>query len=67
MTARLAPAAPVRHGGALAALMCVMSVLSARQARGMQPRWYQLSLATAMPVIAIIGAWAIGLWPGAAP
>lgn len=62
VTARIAYEAPLWHGAALAALMVVMSVVSARQARGTQPRWYQMTLMTAMPAIAILGAWAMGAW-----
>ena len=60
ITASLAYEARLWHGAALAALMVAMSVLSARQAKGTQPRWYQLTLMTAMPLIALTGAWSIG-------
>ena len=42
-------------------LMVLMSVTSMRQARDLQPRWYQLTLMTVMPVIALLGAWIGGL------
>ena len=47
---------PIRHGIALALLILVMSVVSMRRAGATQPRWYQLTLATAMPLIAIGGS-----------
>jgi hypothetical protein len=62
VTARIAFAAPLAHGVALAGLMVAMSIVSIRQAAGRQPRWYQMTLMTAMPTIAIAGAWAMGLW-----
>lgn len=61
LTARIAGHDPLVHGGALAMLMVLMSVASMRQARGLQPRWYQLTLMTVMPVIALLGAWIGGL------
>ncbi len=60
LTARLAPDKPFYHGIALAALMCVMGLLSARQGGDRQPRWYQLVLCTVMPAIALIGAYISG-------
>jgi MFS-type transporter involved in bile tolerance (Atg22 family) len=60
LTARFAPDKPFFHGIALAALMCVMGVLSARQAGDRQPRWYQVVLCTLMPAIALIGAFISG-------
>ena len=62
LTARIAGHDPLVHGGALAMLMVVMSWASMRQARDLQPRWYQLTLMTVMPVIALLGAWIGGLW-----
>ena len=62
LTARLAPTAPAGHGVALAALMLVMSFVSMRQAKDRQPRWYQVTLMTLMPAVAIAGAWAMGVW-----
>ncbi len=61
LTARIAGHDPLVHGGALAMLMVLMSVTSMRQARDLQPRWYQLTLMTVMPVIALLGAWIGGL------
>ena len=55
VTVRLAPDKPFWHGIALALLMSVMSVISARQARDRQPRWYQVLLGTLMPLIALAG------------
>jgi hypothetical protein len=60
LTARFAGHDPLVHGGALAMLMVLMSVTSMRQARDRQPRWYQVTLMTAMPVIALVGAWIAG-------
>jgi hypothetical protein len=57
LTARIAGHDPLIHGGALAMLMLLMSAASARQYRGLQPRWYQLTLMTLMPVIALAGSW----------
>ena len=57
VTARIAPGHPIYHALALAALMVVMGVLSARQAGDRQPRWYQLVLLTAMPAVAVAGAY----------
>jgi hypothetical protein len=65
LTARIAGHDPMIHGGALAMLMALMSVASARQYRGLQPRWYQLTLMTAMPAIALAGAWVGGSWGAA--
>lgn len=62
LTARIAGHDPLIHGGALAMLMVLMSVVSMRQARDLQPRWYQLTLMTVMPVIALLGAWVGGTW-----
>ena len=62
ITARLAAADPLWHGVALAVLMVLMSVGSMRQARGRQPRWYQFTLMTAMPALAILGGWLGTLW-----
>jgi len=60
LTARLAPDKPFFHGIALAALMCAMGLLSAKQAGDRQPRWYQVVLCTVMPAIALIGAFISG-------
>jgi hypothetical protein len=65
VTARLATTAPLPHGAALAAVMVVMGLASARQAGGQQPRWYQLVLTWAMPVLALLGAWVGGAIAGA--
>ena len=62
LTARIANRAPLYHGLALAALMVVMSAVSMRQAGDRQPRWYQVTLMTAMPVLALLGAWIGGHW-----
>jgi hypothetical protein len=62
LTARIAGHDPLIHGGALAMLMALMSTASARQYRGLQPRWYQLTLMTLMPLIALLGAWLGGNW-----
>lgn len=62
ITARIAYGSPLWHGGALAALMIAMSILSARQAKGTQPRWYQVTLMTAMPAVAVVGAWVMSTW-----
>lgn len=62
VTARIATTAPLGHGAGLAVLMVLMSVGSMRQAKGRQPRWYQLTLMIAMPLVAIVGAWATGAW-----
>jgi hypothetical protein len=63
-TGAVAVNAPLAHGAALAALMVVMSVASMRQAGTAQPRWYQLVLATVMPLLALGGA---ALGSGRAP
>lgn len=60
IVARLAHDKPFYHGIGLAALMCVMGVISARQAGDRQPRWYQVVLCTVMPAIALIGAYISG-------
>lgn len=57
VTAAIATYNPLQHGVALAALMVVMSLVSMRQARGSQPRWYQLVLLTVMPLVCLLGAW----------
>jgi len=62
LTARIAGHDPLIHGGALAMLMVLMSWASMKQAEGKQPRWYQLTLMTAMPVLALVGAWITGAW-----
>ena len=62
LTARIAGHDPLVHGGALAMLMVLMSFASMRQARDLQPRWYQRALMTVMPVIALLGAWIGGRW-----
>ncbi|HEY4320048.1 MAG TPA: hypothetical protein VGM77_02630 [Gemmatimonadales bacterium] len=56
ITARIATHAPVAHGLALGVLMALMSIASMRQAGATQPRWYQLVLATVMPLLAVTGA-----------
>ena len=65
VTVRLAPDKPFVHGIALALLMCVMGVLSARQAGDRQPRWYQVVLCTVMPAVALVGAYISGQVAGA--
>jgi hypothetical protein len=62
LTARIAGHDPLIHGGALAMLMVLMTAASARQYRGLQPRWYQLTLMTLMPAIALAGAWLASNW-----
>lgn len=62
LTARIAGHDPLIHGGALAMLMVLMSYASMKQAEGRQPRWYQLTLMTVMPAIALLGAWVGGTW-----
>lgn len=63
LTARIAHSAPLYHGLALAALMVGMSMVSMRQAGDRQPRWYQMTLLTLMPLLATIGAWIAGTPP----
>ena len=65
VTVRLAPDKPFFHGIALALLMCVMGVISARQAGDRQPRWYQVVLCTVMPAVALVGAYISGQVAGA--
>lgn len=65
VTARLAPDKPFFHGIALALVMGVMGVLSARQAGDRQPRWYQLVLSAVMPLVALAGAYISGQVAGA--
>lgn len=65
VTARLAPEEPFFHGLALALLMVVMGVISARQAGDRQPRWYQVVLGTVMPAVALVGAYISGQVAGA--
>lgn len=65
VTVRLAPDRPFYHGIALALLMCVMGVISARQAGDGQPRWYQIVLCTLMPAVALVGAYISGQVAGA--
>ena len=55
-TAVLAEHDLVGHGLALAAVMVVMGVVSARQSGAAQPRWYQVLLITLMPALAVGGA-----------
>ena len=62
VTARIAGHDPLIHGGALAMLMVLMSWASMKQAEGRQPRWYQLTLMTLMPALALVGAWVGGTW-----
>ncbi len=62
LTARIAGHDPLIHGGALAFLMVLMSAASMKQYRDQQPRWYQLTLMTVMPAIALLGAWIGGTW-----
>ena len=62
LTARIAGHDPLIHGGALAMLMVLMSWASMKQAEGKQPRWYQLTLMTVMPALALLGAWIGGTW-----
>ncbi len=54
----LAPQAPLWHAIALAALVCIMGLVSAGMAGDAQPRWYQAVLYGVMPVIVIAGGWA---------
>ncbi|MGB7212358.1 MAG: hypothetical protein WBC97_06970 [Gemmatimonadales bacterium] len=56
ITGAIADHAPVAHGLALAALMVGFGLLSARQSRAAQPRWYKTLLVTAMPALAVAGA-----------
>ena len=65
VTVRLAPATPFYHGIALALLMGVLGVISARQAGDRQPRWYQVVLCTVMPAVALVGAYVSGQVAGA--
>jgi hypothetical protein len=65
ITVRLAPDRPFYHGIALALLMCVMAMISARQAGDRQPRWYQFLLCTVMPMVALAGAYIAGQVAGA--
>ena len=65
ITVRLAPEKPFYHGIALALLMGVMGVISARQAGAKQPRWYQVVLCTVMPAVALVGAYISGQVAGA--
>lgn len=60
VTVRLAPGQPFYHAIALAALMCVMGVISARSAGKQQPAWYQVVLCTVMPGIALVGGYVSG-------
>lgn len=60
VTGWIAATAPLLHGLALAGLMIVMSLLSARQSGATQPRWYQLVLTFVMPFFALAGAWMAG-------
>ena len=66
VTARLAPGRPFTHVAALATLMVVMTLLSARTAGTRQPAWYRLLLGTVMPGIALAGAYLFGQIAGAA-
>ncbi len=61
LTASLAPAHPVIHGVVLGAVMVFMSLMSARQAGARQPRWYQRTLMTVMPLLAVTGSWLVAL------
>lgn len=65
VTVRLAPDRPFVHGIALALLMGVMAIISARQAGDRQPRWYQVVLGTVMPAVALVGAYLSGQVAGA--
>lgn len=65
VTVRLASDKPFFHGIALALLMGVMGVISARQAGDRQPRWYQVVLCTVMPAVALAGAYISGQVAGA--
>lgn len=56
ITGTLAGHDPLTHGLALAALMVVLGLLSARQAGAAQPRWYRTLLVTLMPALAVVGA-----------
>ena len=56
LTAAIAGRSPLAHGLALAVVIVLMSILSMKQAGASQPRWYQLTLATAMPALALTGA-----------
>ena len=56
ITGTLAGHDPLTHGFAIAALMVVLGLLSARQAGAAQPRWYRTLLVTLMPALAVVGA-----------
>jgi len=49
--------APLAHACALAAVVLLLSIVSAVQIGDRQPRWYQLSLAIIGPLGAVIGGW----------
>src|SRR5690348_15480654 len=51
----LATRREVRHAAILAALVFVLGVASARLAGDTQPRWYQMILLAAMPLVTIGG------------
>lgn len=52
VVARLAERAPIGHGLALAALVAVMGLISARQQGAKQPAWYRV----VMPLIGAAGS-----------
>lgn len=55
VTAVIAPRSPLAHVGVLAALICVLAIVSALQSGDKQPRWYQLALAIIGPLGALFG------------
>lgn len=55
VTGRLGAEAPLIHAAVLAGLAFVMSVLSARQYAGTQPRWYQNVLMVGSPLLILAG------------
>ena len=57
VAARVAGHDSLYHGLALAGFMVLMGFLSMKREGAGQPRWYQLTLLTVMPAIAVLGAW----------
>lgn len=58
ITARLAPSVPIVHSAALALLLLLMSVVSAKAQGKNQPRWYPWTIAAIGAVGVLLG----GLW-----
>lgn len=56
VTARMAPGSPLAHAAALAALMLVMSVVSAKSQARKQPSWYPWTIAAIGIAGVLIGA-----------